>query len=101
MELKKGNETFKILYENNDYLLVKSTKKDSKFGYGPYSFGLKRDFYSFYWFPVNQSCLHKSEAIERLNNFIKIDKKYEKILPASNTIKIWHKMLKALKKEEL
>ena len=42
------------LYRDDRYILVKNIKEDNKYGYGPYSFGLIKDFYCLYFFPVNQ-----------------------------------------------
>ena len=81
---KNNYEDYKVLFENETYILVQNinTKK--------YSFGIARDFGSFYGFPVNQSCLNKNECIERLKQFIEIDNN------ANNTIEIYNKMIKLL-----
>lgn len=95
-------DEFIELYRDDRYILVKSTKEDLKYGYGPYSFGLIKDFYCLYFFPVNQSCLHKNGIIDCLNRFIEIDKKYEKELPYKNdNIRVWKKMIEILESEEI
>lgn len=88
-----SHEDFKILYNNNKHILVKnlSTKSDNK-----YSFGLREDLYSFYGFPVNQSCLTKKEVIKTLNRFIEINKQYTN---NKNEIKMYKDMIKNAKKE--
>lgn len=98
----KIKDEFIELYRNDTYILVKNVKEDLEFGYGQYSFGLIKDFYSLYYFPVNQSCLHKKEIIDCLNRFIEIDKKYEKELPyMSENINTWKKMVNILENEEV
>lgn len=81
-------EDFNILYKDNYYMLIQNdmTKK--------YTFGLIEDFNSFYWFPVNQSCLTREECIKTLNRFIEIDKEYHNI---NKTMQVYENMLKALK----
>lgn len=92
MELKrwyfKNNyEDYNVLFENETYILVQNINT------GKYSFGISRDFGSFYGFPVNQSSLNRNECIERLKQFIKIDKIYNDV---NNTINIYNKMIKLL-----
>lgn len=85
-------EEFSVLFVDEDFILVQNdnTKK--------YSYGLKRDFGTLYGFPVNQSCLTKEEAIDMLNVFIDIDKKYIDTLGkiAENNIKRWSNMLEKI-----
>lgn len=66
-----ATETFNILYCNGKFIVVENdaTKK--------ISFGLERDFGSFYRFPVAWSCLTPTQAIGILNSFILIDSKRE------------------------
>ena len=82
-------EEYSALFNDGDFILVQNdnTKK--------YSYGLKKDFGSFYGFPVNQSCLTKEEAINMLNLFINIDESYIDSLGeiAENNIKRWNNML--------
>lgn len=93
-------DKFNVLYKDDKYILVKSISKNSKYGYGPYSFGLIEDFYSFWSFPVNQSCLHKEEAIKILNRFIVTDKKYLKKFPQKEkNVKVWENMIQILESE--
>lgn len=88
-------DLFEELYRDEKYILVKNINSESQFGYGPYSFGLIEDFYSFYSFPVNQSCLHKNEIIKTLNTFIDIEKQYIEVFPsAKEKITIWKNMIK-------
>jgi hypothetical protein len=61
----KNNYTeYQVLFEDDGYILVRNLEFDSKKWpeYGPYSFGLSRDFGTLYGFPVNQSCLKIGEA---------------------------------------
>lgn len=83
----KTFEKYSVLYENDKYILVQNdnTKK--------YSFGLSRDFGSFYGFPVNQSCLSADELKAQLLAFIEIDKKYNNV---NQTQKIYESMLEAI-----
>ncbi len=81
---KNNYEEYKVLYEDNNYILVQNIK-DKR-----YSFGLVNDFGSFYGFPVNQSCLNKKDCIKILKDFIKIDRKYNDI---NKTTKIYNKMI--------
>lgn len=85
---KNNYEDYEVLYQDEKYILVKSLYSKQ------YSFGLGKDFGSFYGFPVNQSCLDKDECIKILEKFIQIDKKYNNI---NNTIDIYNKMIKLLK----
>lgn len=84
---KNNYEDYKVLYQDKTYILVQNinTKR--------YSFGINRDFGSFYGFPINQSCLSKNECKERLKQFIKIDKKYNNV---NCTIDTYTNMIKAL-----
>lgn len=87
-------EDFDVLYkgkrveDGTEYILVREQAK------GHISFGLERDFNDLYFFPTNQSCLTKAEAIERLNAFIGIADKYGN---PNKTKAIWQGMLEALK----
>lgn len=85
-------EEFSVLYDDGNFTLVKSDLD------GLYSFGLCRDFGSFLGFPVNQSCLAQDEAINRLDAFIGIDKKYLPALGeiAEENIARWENMKKAI-----
>lgn len=85
-------EEYSVLYSDDKFVLVQNdnTKK--------YSFGLMRDFGSFYGFPVNQACLQIDEAKEQLTAFIEIDKSYIDTLGdiAKANIERWENMLKAI-----
>jgi hypothetical protein len=63
-------EVFSVLYEDDNYILVKNDETEKL------SYGLKKDFGTLYGFPVNQSCLTNCECVSMLNAFIEIDKKY-------------------------
>ena len=86
---KNGFEEYKVLYEDECFILVQSinTKK--------FSFGMVTDFGSFYGFPVNQSCLLKNECIDKLKRFIDIDEKYNNL----GTCEVWKNMIKKLEEE--
>lgn len=88
---KNNFEDYNCLYEDQRFILVQNIESRK------YSFGVRKDFGSFCGFPVNQSCLNEDECIERLKEFIKIDKNYEDI---NNTTEIWKKMIEAVKKSE-
>lgn len=84
-------ELFNVIYRKDNEILVQNdeTKK--------YSFGSIDDFYSLYWFPVNQSCLTKEECVDVLKRFIEIDNKYIKSLPSKiETIKMYEEMIRSL-----
>lgn len=95
--------TYLVLYEDDSFILVKNNDHDDEKypEYDAYSFGVKKDFGSFLGFPVNQSCLKKDEAIERLDAFIKIDERYIPTLGeiAETNIRRWQDMINVLKKE--
>lgn len=71
----KSFEDFKIIYisEDRKNVLVKNitTQRNNK-----YSFGTWEEFHSIYSFPVNQSCLTKSECLKTLKRHIEINNKY-------------------------
>ena len=99
-----ASEDFVVLYENDDWILVKSKQHDEQKypELGEYSFGLKREFSSLYFFPVNQSCLKKQQAIDTLRRFIKVDETY---IPTTRdfaliAIKRWQGMIEALEQEK-
>ena len=98
-----ASEDFVVLYENGDWILVKSKQHDEQKypELGEYSFGLKREFSSLYFFPVNQSCLKKQQAIDTLRRFIKVDETY---IPTTGdfaliAIRRWQGMIEALERE--
>ena len=98
-----ASEDFVVLYENGDWILVKSKQHDDQKypELGEYSFGLKREFSSLYFFPVNQSCLKKQQAIDTLRRFIKVDEHY---IPTTGdfaliAIRRWQGMIEALEQE--
>ncbi len=86
---KNNYEDYKVLYEDNVYILVQNLNSNK------YSFGISKDFGSFYGFPVNQSCLNKADCIKILKEFIEIDKEYNNI---NNTIDIYNKMIMSLER---
>ena len=91
---------YKILYEEDNLVLVKYTKELTNKDYGPYSFGLKEDLYNIYSFPVNQSLLKKTNCIKLLRKFIKINKEYSnKYNLEDKNQKIYKKMIKVLECE--
>lgn len=98
-----ASEDFVVLYENDDWILVKSKQHDEQKypELGEYSFGLKREFSSLYFFPVNQSCLKKEQAIETLHRFIKINESYIPTLGeyTMEAIRRWEEMIEALERE--
>lgn len=98
-----ASEDFVVLYENGDWILVKSKQHDDQKypELGEYSFGLKREFSSLYFFPVNQSCLKKEQAIETLRRFIKINESYIPTLGeyTMEAIRRWEGMIEALERE--
>ena len=98
-----ASEDFVVLYENDDWILVKSKQNDEQKypELGAYSFGLKRDFHPLYFFPVNQSCLKKEKAIETLRRFIKINESYIPTLGeyTIEAIRRWQGMIGALEQE--
>lgn len=87
---KNNYEDYKVLYQDEQYILVQNINSKK------YSFGLGRDFGSFYGFPVNQSCLNRNECIKILKRFIQIDEEFNDI---NNTKEIYNKMIKSLKIE--
>lgn len=100
-----ASEDFVVLYENGDWILVKSKQHDEQKypELGEYSFGLKREFSSLYFFPVNQSCLKKHQAIDTLRRFIKVDETY---IPTTGdfaliAIRRWQGMIEALEQEDM
>lgn len=80
-------EEYSVLYQDEKYILAQNdnTKK--------YSFGLVRDFGSFYGFPINQSCLNREELKTQLSAFIEIGRKHNDI---NKTVHVWENMLKAV-----
>ena len=98
-----ASENFLILYEDSDWILVKDVQHDEQKypELGAYSFGLKRDFHSLYFFPVNQSCLKKEQAVETLQRFIKINESYIPTLGeySIDAIRRWEGMIEALEQE--
>lgn len=93
--------TYSVLYEDDKFMLVRNDDHDNKeFNgeYGAYSFGQKDCFNSLYGFPVNWSCLHKTEAIDELNRIIGIELKYIPTLGelAIKNIARWQAMINAL-----
>lgn len=90
---KNNYEVYSVLYEDNDFILVQNDNTKL------FSFGLRRDFGSFYGFPVNQSCLTFKECKKQLNAFTEIDKSYLNTLNeiAVKNIERWQNMLTALK----
>ena len=98
-----ASEDFVVLYENDDWILVKSKQHDEQKypELGEYSFGLKQEFSSLYFFPVNQSCLKKEQAIETLRRFIKINESYIPTLGeyTMEAIRRWEGMIEALERE--
>lgn len=60
-------EEFDILFDNGRFMLVQNVETKV------FSFGVCENFGTLYGFPVNWSCLTKDQAIERLNNMIRID----------------------------
>lgn len=87
---KNNYEDYKVFYQDEKYILVQNINTEK------YSFGLGKDFGSFYGFPVNQSCLNKDECIKTLETFIQIDKKYRDV---NRTIEVYRKMIKSLNNE--
>ncbi len=63
-------EDFSVLYDDGQFILVRSDRS------GLYSFGLCREFGSFYGFPVNQECLSEKELVQELDRQICIDREY-------------------------
>lgn len=100
-----ASEDFVVLYENDDWILVKSKQHDEQKypELGEYSFGLKREFSSLYFFPVNQSCLKKQQAIDTLRRFIKVDETYTPTTGdfALIAIRRWQGMIEALEQEDM
>lgn len=97
------SEDFLVLYEKDDWILIKSKQHDEQKypEFGAYSFGLKREFHSLYFFPVNQSYLKKEQAIDTLRRFIKVDETY---IPTTGdfaliAIRRWQGMIEALEQE--
>lgn len=88
---KNSFEDFYVLYEDENYILVKNMNTNY------YSFGVIHDFGSFYGFPINQSCLNKDECINMLNKFIEIDEEFNDYPFNKKNIEVWNKMIKILK----
>lgn len=80
----KSNELYNILYEDDRHILVQNTETKT------YSFGMPRDFGDLYGFPINQSCLTKTECINTLKCFIEIDKQYKDV---NKTQKTYERMI--------
>ena len=93
-----ASETFNVLYSNGRFILVENDETKS------ISFGLERDFNSFYGFPVNWSCLAPSDAIDVLNGLIRIDsqaeyrdlREFEKSTTGKTQIDQWQEMIAAI-----
>lgn len=60
------NEEFNVLYDNGRFMLVQNRETKA------FSFGLCEDFGTLFGFPVNWSCLTKDQAIEILQEMIRI-----------------------------
>lgn len=93
----RKTEKFEVLFDNGEYCVVKNCETKD------YSFGLWRDFYDLYYFPINQSCLTLAQIKDRLNAFIKIDKKYFKTEEQQKTfgkVELYTNMLKSLESEK-
>ena len=94
-----ASETFNVLYCNGKFILVENNATQL------ISFGLERDFNSFYGFPVNWSCLSPSDAIDVLNGLIRIDsqaeyrelREFEKSTTGKTQINQWQEMICAIK----
>ena len=93
-----ASEKFNVLYCNGKFILVENDASKS------ISFGLERDFGSFFGFPVNWSCLTPEQAIEALNGLIRIDsnpeyeeiRKLEKSMTGKTQIDQWQEMIAAI-----
>lgn len=95
--VNRKNEKFEVLFDNGEYCIVKNCETKH------YSFGLWRDFYNFYYFPVNQSCLTLEQIKDRLNVLIKINKKYFKTQEEQKIfgkVELYTNMLKSLESEK-
>ena len=64
----EASEEFSVLYDDGQFILVRSERS------GLYSFGLCHEFGSFYGFPVNQECLDEKELKQELDRQICIDR---------------------------
>lgn len=94
--IDRKDEKFEVLFDNGEYCVVKNCETKD------YSFGLWRDFYDLYYFPINQSCLTLAQIKDRLNTFIKINKKYFKTEKQQKTfgkVELYTNMLKSLENE--
>lgn len=69
----KNSETFNVLYDNGRFMLVENaeTKK--------VSFGMCNCFNTLYGFPVNWSCLKKSDAVQLLIKLCEVADKYPEV----------------------
>lgn len=95
--VNRKNEKFEVLFDNGKYCVVKSCETKD------YSFGLWRDFYDLYYFPINQSCLTLAQIKDRLNAFIKINKKCFKTQEEQKIfgkVELYTNMLKSLENEK-
>ena len=91
--VNRKSEKFEVLFDNGKYCVVKNCETKD------YSFGLWRDFYDLYYFPINQSCLTLEQIKDRLNAFIEINKKYFKTEEQQKTfgkVELYTNMLKSL-----
>lgn len=91
------SEKFEVLFDDGKYCVVKNCETKD------YSFGLWRDFYDLYYFPINQSCLTLAQIKDRLNAFIEIGKKYFKTQEEQKTfgeVELYTNMLKSLENEK-
>lgn len=77
-------ELFNVLFDRDGFIVVQNDKTST------ISFGTADCFGSLFGFPVNQSCLTKSEATAVLRDWIEIDKSYG--FPISR----WEKMISAI-----
>lgn len=95
--VERYNEKFEVLFDAGKYCVVKNCETKD------YSFGLWRDFYDLYYFPINQSCLTLAQIKDRLNAFIEIGKKYFKTQEEQKTfgkVELYTNMLKSLESEK-
>lgn len=93
----RKNEKFEVLFDDGEHCVVKNCETKD------YSFGLWRDFYDLYYFPINQCCLTLAQIKDRLNAFIEIGKKYFKTQEEQKTfgkVELYTNMLKNLEREK-
>lgn len=70
-KFKNNSEYYKVLYHDHGTIMVQNENT------GTISFGPEDDFGSFYGFPVNNSCLTVKEAVARVKQLLKIDRRKE------------------------